>query len=56
MENVITLVITGASDGSRKPLRPSSKPSVPPVISPSIGFDTLTFYTVHVPHEAIVWR
>src|SRR5580704_5507435 len=37
-ENVITLLITGARDGSRNPLRPSSSPSVPPTASPSIGF------------------
>jgi len=37
-ENVTTLVINGASDGSRKPLSPSSSPSVPPTARPSIGF------------------
>src|SRR5208282_2670429 len=37
-ENVITLLITGASDGSRNPLRPSSSPSAPPTANPSIGF------------------
>src|SRR5580704_18739673 len=34
----MTPVITGARDGSRNPLRPSSSPSVPPTASPSIGF------------------
>src|SRR5271155_4919940 len=37
-ENAMTLVINGARDGSRNPLRPSSSPSVPPTASPSIGF------------------
>src|SRR5580704_9986594 len=37
-EEVMTPVITGARDGSRNPLRPSSSPSVPPTASPSIGF------------------
>src|ERR1700675_1090258 len=37
-EEAITLLITGARDGSRNPLRPSSSPSVPPTASPSIGF------------------
>src|SRR5215470_4092770 len=38
----MTLVMRGAREGSKKPLRPSSRPSVPPTASPSIGFDTLT--------------
>src|SRR5580700_8067694 len=33
----MTPVITGARDGSRNPLRPSSSPSVPPTASPSSG-------------------
>src|SRR5712692_7861696 len=37
-ENVITLPITGASDGSKNPLNPSRSPSAPPTASPSIGF------------------
>src|SRR5580704_10550360 len=40
-EEVMTPVITGARDGSRNPLRPSSSPSVPPTASPSIGFPRL---------------
>src|ERR1700716_3614326 len=42
-EKVITLDISGASEGSRKPLRPSRRPSVPPSIRPSIGLVTLMF-------------
>src|SRR5260370_20563786 len=41
IEKVITLVMTGASEGSRKPLRPSRSPSVPPTARPSIGLVTL---------------
>src|SRR6267378_3908832 len=37
-ENVMTLPITGASDGSKKPLSPSRSPSAPPTASPSMGF------------------
>src|SRR6266403_5308510 len=37
-ENVMTLPITGASDGSKKPLNPSINPSAPPTASPSMGF------------------
>src|SRR5580692_5559703 len=43
-ENVMTLPITGARDGSRNPLRPSSNPSVPPTASPSIGFVRLIVF------------
>src|SRR6266478_4688593 len=37
-ENVMTLPITGASDGSKKPLNPSINPSTPPTARPSMGF------------------
>src|SRR5271169_2717505 len=40
-ENVITLPITGAKDGSKNPLKPSSSPSVPPSASPNIGLERL---------------
>ena len=52
MENVITLVITGASDGSKNPLRPSSRLSVPPVISPSMGFERLMFLRCPSPRSS----
>src|SRR5215813_426377 len=41
IENVMTLVITGARDGSKNPLKPSANPSPPPTIRPSTGFDML---------------
>src|SRR5271154_2357631 len=37
-EKVITLLMSGAREGSRKPLKPSSSPSAPPTASPRIGF------------------
>src|SRR6266850_761431 len=37
-ENVMTLPITGASDGSKKPPNPSINPSTPPTARPSMGF------------------
>src|SRR5260370_29679556 len=37
-EKVITLDITAPSDGSKKPLKPSRRPSTPPTPSPSTGF------------------
>src|SRR6266850_2552636 len=43
-ENVMTLPISGAKEGSRKPLRPSSRPSVPPTARPIIGFVALIFH------------
>jgi hypothetical protein len=43
-ENVMTLPISGAKEGSRKPLRPSSRPSVPPTAKPIIGFVVLIFH------------
>src|SRR5260370_42429218 len=36
-EKLITLDITAPSDGSKKPLKPSRRPSTPPTASPSTG-------------------
>src|SRR5260370_39336832 len=40
-QKVITLVMTGASEGSRKPVSPARSPSLPPTARPSIGLVTL---------------
>src|SRR6267154_1355477 len=40
-EKVITLPMTGASAGSKNPLKPSRSPRVPPTASPSTGFRRL---------------
>src|SRR5437016_165087 len=53
-ENVITLPMTGASDGSKKPLKPSSSPSVPPTASPSTGFVRLMVSSRESARESVM--
>ena len=56
-ENVMTLVMRAASDGSRNPVKPSSSPSVPPTAKPSIGFVKLILFTrTHRPRLPSNWR
>src|ERR1700730_5619635 len=56
-EYVITLPMIGASEGSRKPLNPSSRPSVPPTANPSMGFERRRVSSDECQwHRRFTWR